>query len=472
MNLNGSAIVAGNVGGTVAHVLNASNNESIEIICGDPHLVEDLDALAEANGQRFGFRHFIISPDQQMSAEEWDRAIELHKEEFGWGEHNHFIVEHWKHRSNGDLTAHRHILVENMGPQGRQLHLSNDYARNEKLARLMEVEFGHSLTKGAHNRAVMEALEDEGHTETLDAMKADRLDEGPKAAGKFTHGQQQKAKRLGVDLPTFGKDCAKATGVQGAGRAMALAALDQGVTFRKGDKGKRGAGVIMEKDGKFVLQVNRIFGSAYPTSVLLTAFNGELKKLQQERGSNVREDNISGNRESRDPGAGQRRDQSEALQGDPNNTSGDLGRAARSDSGRDFTDGRAGERDLGSISEGSRSGRGDEPSRSGDHEGVGRQHGGDSPPTRSDGLAAAIGNLKAGASINRALQKHAADLNPPPLPEFPLSDFVPGTIPDPKDPAYLKRLFASHKRAGKAAERSKRAANKASEGTAPPTPGM
>lgn len=461
MNCNGSRISSGGAAGTVAHVLNAENNETVEIIHGDPEQMNDLDQLAQVNGQKYSLRHFIINPEEDLTPEQWDRAIEMHKDEFGWGDREHTIVAHRKERANGSIVEHRHLLVEDADDHGKILHIAHQFQRNEKLSRKMEHEFGHKLIKGKHNRAVIAALEKEGCNDVSDAMKEKRLDQGKPALAQFSSRMNARAKRLDVSLPTIANDCKKASGARGAGLALAIAERDQGVIIRRGD---RRDSVVLEKNGEVIANVNKMFKGTYNTDVLLRALEDGRKNLIKEEKRNAAKENRRNDEAANKAGNQNRSERSQdvsgSVRGDQGEHRGDLDGATRSAGSRHgATSGANGEGARGAGREGSSNGHGNPGTRSSDHSSVGSSYGGVSEIAggSSSRSKAALQNLKTNAAFGAAFKKHGK------FPSsknggggYPAASHQFSPLPDPSDPLYAEKVMSawatSMQRANAAAE--------------------
>lgn len=466
MNCNGSRISSGGAAGTVAHVLNAENNETVEIIGGDPEQMNELDQLAQVNGQKYSLRHFIINPERDLSDEQWDRAIEMHKKEFGWGDREHAIVAHRKVRADGSTVEHRHLLVEDADQNGKILHIAHQFQRNEKLSRMMEYEFGHKLIRGKHNRAVINALEKEGRNDVADAMKEKRLDQGKPALAQFSSRMNARAKRLDVSLPTIANDCKKAMGARGAGLALAIAERDQGVTIRRGD---RRDSVVMEKDGEVIANVNKMFKPTYTTDVLMRALQDGRKHLIKEERQNVAKENrrhdYKANSESHEDRRGRSQDEPSSVQPNKGKYRGDLDRATRSPGSRHgATSGANGEGTRGIGRDGASYGQGDAGARSSDHSSTGSSHRCVSEAASSGNRASALQNLKTNAAFGSAFKKHG---NFPSCKSgggsYPVSSYGGSPIPDPSDPHYVEKVMSAWEKSMRQAAAAAEAAWKANQ---------
>lgn len=82
------------------------------------------------------------------------------------------MVEHTKQRAgNAGYERHWHLLVPEVNVvTGRVLDAHYMRVRHERIARLAEYEFGHSLVRGAHNRAVCQWLEEHGRPDVVADM--------------------------------------------------------------------------------------------------------------------------------------------------------------------------------------------------------------------------------------------------------------------------------------------------------------
>src|SRR5690606_8817911 len=102
--------------------------------------------------------------------------------------------------TEGVTDRHWHLVVaETNAATGRVLSSRFDHPRHEKIARLLELEFGHPVNAGAHDVAVLAALRDEGLGDLADRL-AGELGHGPRPVAAYTTQAHQAAKRDGIDL--------------------------------------------------------------------------------------------------------------------------------------------------------------------------------------------------------------------------------------------------------------------------------
>src|ERR1035437_8687154 len=132
--------------------------------------------------------HVSLSPERPLEPAQWSRAWALYEAEFDLEKRPFVEVTHEK-----EGRLHKHRAYYALDERGRGLNISHNYPRNEKVARVMEHEFGHDMTAGKHNRAVMRWLQVEGRgsvSEWMERQKADQLAR-PVAARSFDDYKQE-----------------------------------------------------------------------------------------------------------------------------------------------------------------------------------------------------------------------------------------------------------------------------------------
>ena len=182
-----------------------SDNELIEPLYGNgcevAYVSDDLAAAYPKGGKRsevVGIMQ-IISPDPKdppLTPEQENKIYEDFKREYKTGDRPVSMTKHTKH----DGTSHYHILVSDRDEAGRRLDVNKNYQRNEKLSRTWEVEFGHKIQKGKHNKAVINYLSIDGNADIAAQLESAEIDQGELPKQAFSKGLQGKAKKLGVDL--------------------------------------------------------------------------------------------------------------------------------------------------------------------------------------------------------------------------------------------------------------------------------
>lgn len=256
MNLKQTRIAVGGAKNVVSHVHKTDENESVRVLEGDVNdILFDAELDARALGRSKSIRHIVISPDQELTDDQRNEAIQMIRDEFAMGDRPIYLVEHVKARADGTKIPHFHGLVPETYGAGAQIDHAHFKRRNEKLARKMEFAFGHNLTKGKHNKSVYNALNADGDKAAAAAIK--HLTEEKPALAKYGDKSHQKAKRAGYNLPSISEALAALQGAKPADIAAGLNELCEayGVTVQKSDR--RAAILIVGDDGTVLKNANR-----------------------------------------------------------------------------------------------------------------------------------------------------------------------------------------------------------------------
>ena len=190
----------------LCHVTNGDDNDEVQLVCGNVADLQDARADALRFGREYAVRHFILSPEQDISSEQRTGLIHKLAAEFGFDATQAVV---WRHRSPRAVESvsneHFHLLCREVDAvTGAVLSSSHNYARHEKIARTVEVEWklgGHTITRGAHNRAVLDALNADDRTDVVKALEAAGIADTPRQAESFDENDHQRLKRLGLDVP-------------------------------------------------------------------------------------------------------------------------------------------------------------------------------------------------------------------------------------------------------------------------------
>lgn len=141
------------------HLMRTDENEEVRIVQGREFALAEAVKDARHAKRRYGLRHVILSPEQATSPETFQKIVTLYQSEFG-ADPPLMIVEHQKKRADGlSYDRHWHVVFAETLANGRSLDSRFIRIRNEKVARFTELAFGHPLTSGKHNDAVIRALE-------------------------------------------------------------------------------------------------------------------------------------------------------------------------------------------------------------------------------------------------------------------------------------------------------------------------
>lgn len=202
------------------HVTDGDDNDCVELLQGNIAELKDARDDAIRLGREYAVRHWILSPEIDLTPEQFGYLIALLATEFGFDWKQAVVWKHRKLRASGIAGAehcisdeHYHVLVRECDAiTGHVLSNSHSFRRHEKLARIAEVHWRselaptarqprHGLTSGAHNRAVASFLAGGEHDHVAKAMAAAGLLHGERPAQSFTETEHQRAKRVGLDLP-------------------------------------------------------------------------------------------------------------------------------------------------------------------------------------------------------------------------------------------------------------------------------
>ena len=223
-----------------SHVANADANEHVEAgpsrglvadtITGQ---VAELTRLGSHARTRQPIYHVHLDPpaDRPFTPEERARYWERFEEEFGLQGQPFASQIHVK---SGREHEHREYLRTR--PDGMAIRLDHDFARREKLSRIVEWERGEPFIQGAHNRAVIAALEKDGREDVADAMRAAGMHQGPRPRAAVTPTERLQQDRTGISKKDVAACVAQAWAASDSGSAFAAALAEQGLRLAQGDK--------------------------------------------------------------------------------------------------------------------------------------------------------------------------------------------------------------------------------------------
>ncbi len=251
---------AGGPGAWLRHVFEGRDNERVAELWGTRSDVLDAFEDAQDAGVRYGLRHWVLSPGEQCSRAEAEVAVRALADEFGFDPRRAVVVEHWKKRAGeAGFDRHWHVGVPEYDPvTGRVLGSSWDSARHEKVARVLEVAFGHGLTLGRHTGSVLRALEQDGRPDVAEAVRAAGHDVADLPESAFSHTQHQRAKRQGQHLPDARVAVRQAWQTADSATAFSAAIAESGLAVRPGDK--PGIWVVTDQAGDVLGAVHRLAG--------------------------------------------------------------------------------------------------------------------------------------------------------------------------------------------------------------------
>jgi len=184
------------------HVMDGKDNDLVQHLQGNIADLEDARKDALRFGREYSVRHWILSPESEITPAQLAYLIALLAVEFRFDPKLAVVWKHHKDRAVGACDQHFHVLVREVDAvDGSVMTSSHNFRVHEKLARQVEVAWGHKLTRGAHNRAVASTLKGGENDNVVTAMTDAGLLDAPKTAESFAEEDHQRAKREGVDLP-------------------------------------------------------------------------------------------------------------------------------------------------------------------------------------------------------------------------------------------------------------------------------
>jgi len=187
-----------------------------------------------------------------LDAAGWNRYWTRFEVELGLGRQPFAEQIHVK-----DGREHRHREYSLVRPDGTTMPLHHDHARREKVGRITELDEGQALTPGAHNRAVLAALDREGRADVAAAMRVAGLDTMERSRAPTTPRQRAQAERTGIDPKVVAAAVLAAWKASDSGEAFRAALADRGLGLAQGDK----VAVVIDPSCN-VHPVARVLGSA------------------------------------------------------------------------------------------------------------------------------------------------------------------------------------------------------------------
>lgn len=142
----------------VRHILDlkpAPENESVEEILGNRHLIDDFEATATAWGRMYSCRHIIVNPAVEMTINHLDTVLNVIEEEYPQiSRERMFIVRHEKDKVGCDARLHYHIVVPEVDDSGRVLKSKFSKISDEFMGWMSALLLDHPPVNGAHTAAV------------------------------------------------------------------------------------------------------------------------------------------------------------------------------------------------------------------------------------------------------------------------------------------------------------------------------
>ena len=239
----------------LAHIQDGEDNDEVILLRGNLADLEDARSDALRFGRQYCLRHWIISPGEEITLEQLEDLIERLAVEFGFDPKRIAAWGHAKLRAAEDGCPHHfHILVPEVDPiSGGVMSSSHDFDRQSKIARVVEVAWGHSIVPPPRMNSVIAALERQGDHTTAAALRGVASPDHP---ASFDEADHQRSKRHGIDLPRVREMVSEA--LANATNRVDFEARLASIGLRLRDGDEKDVPIVETTDGTFVGSLARL----------------------------------------------------------------------------------------------------------------------------------------------------------------------------------------------------------------------
>ncbi|HQT46950.1 MAG TPA: hypothetical protein PLY97_06985 [Acidocella sp.] len=175
--------------------------------------------------------HVHLDPELPWTAAQYEHYWELFEREFGVEMQPFVEAVHIKHG-----REHYHRVYSRVRHNGTVIPLKHDYARREKLGRIIEFEFGGRHVPGRHNRTVAAALRREGRLDVVQSMAAAGLLSTARPVADTTPAERHQGERTALDSRAISEVVFAIWQDTATGEAFAAALAQCGLRLAMGDK--------------------------------------------------------------------------------------------------------------------------------------------------------------------------------------------------------------------------------------------
>ncbi len=214
--------------------------------------LRELEARSAHGRTTKPIHHLHVDPETQWSDAQYARHLELYEHEFGLTDQPRLAVFHSKHG-----RGHRHYVYTLVRRDGSTIRMSHDYARREKISRILEYEFGEPHVVGKHNRAVAAALREDGRLDVAASMEAAGLLDAERPVAAISPAERQQQQRTGVEKLRIEKIVLAAWQDTAEGASFERAIEARGLSLAIGEK----VPVVVDRTGN-VHPLARMIGKA------------------------------------------------------------------------------------------------------------------------------------------------------------------------------------------------------------------
>ncbi|MBS1104294.1 hypothetical protein JK202_14990 [Gluconobacter sp. Dm-62] len=249
------------ISSTCRHVFHGSDNEQITVLQGSEFDVRAELGRAKAVGSQYAVRHVKISSYEDMTDEQLFSLVKTYAKEFKADPSKATIVRHDKPRADGKASGHHyHVYFPEVLRNGKIMDSSFSKIREEKIARIAEIDFSHAPVVGKHNASVIKDLEKSNQRYYADIIRKNTpsLDAKDAPDASYSDKQFRRAKISGTALNEV-RQTLKELRINSKSFGQMIESLDtHNLEIRKGDKVN--TYIIVNNDNGNVLgSANRLF---------------------------------------------------------------------------------------------------------------------------------------------------------------------------------------------------------------------
>ncbi|MGY4461539.1 hypothetical protein [Bradyrhizobium sp. LB13.1] len=252
---------------SIAHLLNADDNESAECIQGSPRDLVDMVNQAKAGGKKYSMMQFIIAPWQDMSREDFlTYVLPLLAMVFSFAQMRAVVFEHVKRpedRQQGGSLRHWHICISYVDPISGKVNPGwrMSHAKCERVSREAEARGwdGPRILRGRFQSAVIAQLRSEGKHDVADKIEAAHAPDAQPEGRTDPNEIEQPARAAGINLRAISKAVKKAFYASEDYPSFSAKLADIGLELRVTNRGKSPAWAVFNgpDDSDFVNLLTR-----------------------------------------------------------------------------------------------------------------------------------------------------------------------------------------------------------------------
>ena len=242
----------------IAHIENADDNEEVVALRGNFADLWDAREDARTFGREYCVRQWIVSPSRDATFEKMLEAVDRLAVEFGFNPAKALVRGHKKPKASAALfDGHIHILVPEVDPvSGAVLSCSNDWARGEKIGKILSFDWQAPFVESTNPKAILAALKRDGREDVAAAYRKAFPEAGPRPVAAFDGASQQRLKRKGIDLPALRLHIEGAWASAANRAQFEINLLSHGLRCKAG--AKRGVYLVETVDGEQIGSLARL----------------------------------------------------------------------------------------------------------------------------------------------------------------------------------------------------------------------